>query len=125
MAASMPVITPATLTARQVLQLPTPEVVAGRPKMGAATKPVIILIKLVVRQAVPIPQALVPAALTRFPMVAGGLAKGVLLAVTRPLPTGAPSILHVMATAAKTALLILVIRNAAVTAALPVIQATI
>ena len=52
MAASIPVITPATLTARLAHQHQTPEAAAGRPKMGAGIKPVITHMSAVVRKPV-------------------------------------------------------------------------
>ena len=48
MAASMPVITPATLTARQVLRLPTPADAADQQRTDAGIKLAIILINHVV-----------------------------------------------------------------------------
>ncbi len=55
-------------------------------------------------RAVPIPQALVPAALTRFPTVAAELADVVNLVVIATLRTGVPFTRHVMATAVLTEL---------------------
>ena len=65
------------------------------------------------RRAVPIRQALVPAALTRFPMDAAELAGVVNLVVVRLLIIGAPFTRHVMATAVLTVLLILATHVAA------------
>ena len=71
--------------------------------MDAATSHVII-INPAARRAVPIPQALVPAALIRFPTVAAELADVVNLVAVRLLIIGAPFTRHVMATAVLTEL---------------------
>ena len=65
------------------------------------------------RRAVPIPQVLVPVALTRFPTVAAELADVVNLVVIATLRTGVPFTRHVMATAVLTVLLILATHVAA------------
>ena len=65
------------------------------------------------RRAVPIRQALVPAALTRFPTDAAELAGVVNLVVIATLRTGVPFTRHVMATAVLTVLLILATHVAA------------
>ena len=64
------------------------------------------------RRAVPIPQVLVPVALTRFPTVAAELADVVNLVVIATLRTGVPFTRHVMATAVLTELSNLVTRVA-------------
>ena len=64
------------------------------------------------RRAVPIPQVLVPVALTRFPTVAAELADVVNLVAVRLLIIGAPFTRHVMATAVLTELSNLVTRVA-------------
>ena len=64
------------------------------------------------RRAVPIPQVLVPVALTRFPTVAAELAGVVNLVVIATLRTGVPFTRHVMATAVLTELSNLVTRVA-------------
>ena len=86
MAASTPVIILVIQTVRQALQHQTPEVAVGQPVTDVTPKPVIILINPAVRRAVPIPQALVPAGLTRFPTDAAELADVVnLVVLTLPM----------------------------------------
>ena len=71
---------------RPALPPPIPEVAADQPQMNAEQRPVIILINPAVRRAVPIPQALVPAGLTRFPTDAAELADVVnLVVLTLPM----------------------------------------
>ena len=86
---------------------------AAQPVTDVTPKPVIILIKPAAHQAVPIPQVLVPVALTRFPTVAAELADVVNLVVIATLRTGVPFTRHVMATAVLTEPWNHVIRNAA------------
>ena len=92
---------------------------AGRPVTDAEQKHVIILINHAAHQAVPIPQVLVPAALTRFLTAAAELAEDVNLAVTHLLLTGAPFIQPAMVIAVRMGLLNLVTRVVAVQGALP------
>ena len=89
MAASMPVITPATWIARPELQLPTPAVAAAQPVTDVIPKLVIILINPAAHRAVPvIPDVL--AALIPFLTDAAVPVQNVLPAAVRLLITGAP-----------------------------------
>ena len=103
MAASMPVITPATWIARPELQLPTPAVAAAQPVTDVIPKLVIILINPAAHRAVPvIPDVLV--ALIPFLTAAAVPAQNVLPAVTHLLLTGVLIMEHAMVTVAKTVL---------------------
>ena len=118
-AASTPVIILVIQTVRQAPQHQTPEVAAAQPVTDVTPKPVIILINPAAHRAVPIPQVLVPAALTRFPTVAAELADVVNLVVIATLRTGVPFTRHVMATAVLTELSNLVTHVAAAQDVLP------
>ena len=86
---------------------------AGQPVTDVIQRLVIILIRLAVRQAVPIRQALVPAVPTRFPTAAADLAEDVNPVVIHLLQTGVPFTQPATGIAAKTGLSILVIHAAA------------